>query len=448
MALNLIEQIEGIQKKSRLGEHNFLGYGSLENIKQKSHAALMGADGLAGQAGNTYFNTRDFEMAAKQMNLSQDLINKVQSDGNRLSLAETLQVASAMIRDASSQDSLNWKRDMLGPDGFIQKMQGFGLSANLAHSGLQFVKEAMSQESGDEFTIESNEWSPAVVQQLAVEMTERDWAEAPLGAAVRPLSAVGNSSWTSSPSRLPTDVQALGGLSAISSPTGMAALQAPAPGSGSINRGDWQVVGGRNGYPFLSDFDVNKVAFGDGTARLSYENNRGSEIRTPTLAEMAKANGWGSVFGTYDMKYQTAGGPNKALVTSMFAYTQGAHGELGKQGLEFDFEQGIQSMEYLTANVWQRGQQEKSNSLTRSIKIEPGQVVDLQMHIQPGRVQLRARGQDGEMVTLLDRSSGLITEQNVASMKFMANMWHRAWGSQENSNAAASINVLGFDKTA
>jgi hypothetical protein len=26
--------------------------------------------------------------------------------------------------------------------------------------------------------------------------------------------------------------------------------------------------------------------------------------------------------------------------------------------------------------------------------------------------------------------------------------WHRAWGSQENSNAAASINVLGFDKTA
>lgn len=26
--------------------------------------------------------------------------------------------------------------------------------------------------------------------------------------------------------------------------------------------------------------------------------------------------------------------------------------------------------------------------------------------------------------------------------------WHRAWGSQENSNAAASINVLGFNKTA
>lgn len=472
VAQEFIECIEGV-KKSHLTEFNYLGYGSLPAIKEKSVEALTGEYGLANQAGNAYFQTSGFVDAARKVGLSESLIGKIQSAGNRLNLNETLDVATAMLRDASSNNQVNWETDILGSNGFISKLEGFGLDANLAHSGLQFVKESMSQQGGCSFTLDANEWNTDLVHQLAVEMTEREWENIPSSPRRLPMTEApirDDMAWMQQATgAIPAwvNLNAGGGANAGGAGNGVAKAEAvtAAPmkvrastaeassfNGEVISTKDFEAVSGHNGWPFLSSFSKEKVSVENGMRTISYENGVGGEIKSLTLKEIANANGRDSVMGTYTFKIKTMGPEkesggsaamklNKGTVGGWFLYSEGLNKLLGKQGQELDFEQGIvDGVEYLTANAFERGKPEQSDAMSRSIKITPGQEVEVRIVLAEGRAQLQANS-DGQWFTLLDKRSGMLTENNVGLMAVHSNLWHRSWGDQTNNQALAKIGM-------
>ncbi|MCR2746188.1 hypothetical protein [Limnobacter parvus] len=451
MAQEFIERIEGT-KKSRLAEFDYLGYGSLPAIKEKSVEALTGEYGLANQAGNAYFQTSGFVDAARKVGLSESLIGKIQGAENRLNLNETLDVATAMLRDASSNNQVNWETDILGNNGFISKLEGFGLDANLAHSGLQFVKEAMSQQGGCSFTLDANEWNTDLVHQLAVEMTEREWENIPSSPRRLPMTEApirDDMAWLQQATgAIPASVNlyAGGGANAGGAGNGVAKAEAvtAAPmkamavsGSSKVEGGtvlvsgsDWKARDGQNAPPFLSAFSSKNVKVVGDNIELSY-NGVGAEVESDTIAELTG----GDVFGTYQMKY-TPMNPedaNRFVVGSAFTYL--AKPGLKAQSFEGDLiEQNIQSLDLIASNRWLNGQQLQSATSSRSVKVEPGKETTAQIKFSPGRMEIWVES-GGQMVKTVDEFSDMVNEKNVGDSRFFSNIWLRGFGLSEGWQA-------------
>jgi hypothetical protein len=481
VAFQFLEQLYGADE-GNLSKFGFLGYGSLNNIKTKSVKALMGPDGLANQSGNAYFQSADFVAAAKMMDVSDALITKVQTVGQTLNLTETLQISSAMLRDGSSSNEVNWEKDFLGRNGFIAKLESFGFNANIAHSGLQFVKETMSHEGGHEFTLESTEWSSFDANTLTNQLKSFGWDDLNNPANINSLDVLAQTRNTNaknvrqheSPDAMnglramsqrsdTTDKTKVNGLSAATidqsqlakvmatgsalsassdSLSGLNAITADEI-KGELNTAAWQSRDGWNGPSFATRFYKDQVDLSGGNVKVNLKGDRGGE------AVMQQKLSTGIFNFTIDPQFNF---PPGNLVTA-FIYSQATDNpEVSRQqSLEGDIEFNMLTDEMLPPHL--KGKQTvtfgnwvdgvKYDQVTLEARTGPQ---DFQFVIDVGYMAIKMRTAEG-WVTATETYNEGITMGRINGLQAMLNTWRADFASgRAEEPSSISLNAANFEK--